>query len=659
MRLYATEQDGAPGREDGILLPKADLSPRFWHDFVVERIDVRRHVRSVVPLGSRDHRVRLPLDHPRGAAQRRRRLGSWASPRGEPDAFTPEHESIVLALADLVAAALEHERMWNEEHRRRERGDALERLLPTLAKSMDVREIFQQISQVTQGVIPHDFVGLAFLNAEGDALTDPRALRRQPLAPARAAGVAGVSRLARERLLHRARRLGRRPRDASRATDVCTPRIKARPLREKSSWIRLVSGSSRRGASVPGSRCPLRSQGEIVGTMLFGSQRPDAYEPCDADLARRVADHVALALRLSAHGRRAAPRRAGGASTPPRWRAASSPLTTRDRRDQRLRPRRRRVPAWKDALAPAREPAGRAETTVLLLGESGTGKEVIARYDPPRVARAPDGPFVALNCAALPEHLLESELFGHERGAFTGAAHGKPGQIELAAGRRALPRRGRRDEPVRAGQAPARAPGARVPARRRHATLDRRRARHRRDQPRPAGRDRARHVPRGPLLPAAGVRDPAAAAARAARRHPAAERGVPRGPAPRLRAPARGHLARGARAPAAPTRGPATCASCATSSSARRSCATAASSAPSTSRSAPARDPPSPAPAPAVTPTVSRVPEAPSATDLPRAERAMVERALKEARFNKSKAARALGLTRTQLYVRLRRHGLG
>lgn len=74
-----------------------------------------------------------------------------------------------------------------------------------------------------------------------------------------------------------------------------------------------------------------------------------------------------------------------------------------------------------------------ASAPVLVLGESGTGKEVVALTIHRRSARA-KGPFVAINCGAIPETLIESELFGHERGAFTGAHTQRPGRIEMAQG---------------------------------------------------------------------------------------------------------------------------------------------------------------------------------------------------------------------------------
>jgi transcriptional regulator with GAF, ATPase, and Fis domain len=77
--------------------------------------------------------------------------------------------------------------------------------------------------------------------------------------------------------------------------------------------------------------------------------------------------------------------------------------------------------------------AASARTTVLLLGESGVGKEIVARAIHGWSPRA-DGPFVAVNCVALTPELLESELFGHEKGAFTGAIAQKKGKFELAEG---------------------------------------------------------------------------------------------------------------------------------------------------------------------------------------------------------------------------------
>jgi two-component system, response regulator FlrC len=107
-------------------------------------------------------------------------------------------------------------------------------------------------------------------------------------------------------------------------------------------------------------------------------------------------------------------------------RGPSTPGRTRERHLIAEHPLMKRVLALARQVAPSK-------ATVLISGESGTGKEMVARYIHQQSPRS-DHPFVAVNCAALPEHLLESELFGHEKGAFTGAISRKPGRFELAAG---------------------------------------------------------------------------------------------------------------------------------------------------------------------------------------------------------------------------------
>jgi DNA-binding NtrC family response regulator len=92
-----------------------------------------------------------------------------------------------------------------------------------------------------------------------------------------------------------------------------------------------------------------------------------------------------------------------------------------------------RSPALRATLDHAMRVAPHRDVTVLLRGETGTGKDILARAIHYHSPRAPE-PFVEINCAAIPHNLLESELFGHEKGAFTGAVATKPGLFELAHG---------------------------------------------------------------------------------------------------------------------------------------------------------------------------------------------------------------------------------
>jgi FixJ family two-component response regulator len=155
----------------------------------------------------------------------------------------------------------------------------------------------------------------------------------------------------------------------------------------------------------------------------------------------------------------------------------------------------------------------------------GTGKTRLARFLHDR-SSAPRGALRHGELRRAPRTLLESELFGHEAGAFTGAVARKEGRFAWP-GRHAVPRRDHRDEPVRAGQAAARAPGRRVRARRRQPRRCGRRAHRRRHQPRPAGRGRRGPVPRGPVLPAQRHPPAPPPAARAARGRGAAHRPLP------------------------------------------------------------------------------------------------------------------------------------
>ena len=273
-----------------------------------------------------------------------------------------------------------------------EQVDAFQDLLPALARGLDVRDIFQHLSAVASRIVPHDEANLALLTE------NPSQFR-----------------------LH-ASTLDSAP------EVVCLGKVCPIGDADEPQVFDVVPGPERGLRS--GLSVPVSIDDRMVGVFALFSRRPRAYSTSDLILAERLAAYIAVALshqRLAEEARRLAVERERSAQLESRVQTLT--------RELELRTHGRVVgqsAEWLDVLKKATQVAP-TDTTVLLSGESGTGKEVVARFIHRASARK-SGPFVALNCAALPEQLLESELFGYERGAFTGAQQAKPGQIELAAG---------------------------------------------------------------------------------------------------------------------------------------------------------------------------------------------------------------------------------
>jgi two-component system response regulator AtoC len=431
IRVYVTAGDPAATLLEERVYTRADFSPRLhpedFRPLVVE--DVQRELdgrylldRTLLERGVRSL-LRLPLGH--GAL----RQGTLVLVAREGGRFREEHLRRLAIVAELLTLALAHEKLADAGRVRRLRRDALQRLVPALTGTLDVRAVFEQVAKISQEVIPHDYVRLGLLSEDGRRVrvhanhgvgADARDLPEFPVP---------------EEILHTTNWDYTLARECT-VVDPSTVRIhivNRSPLPETvielhlgEFWMKPFTELGVRSML----RATIRLNDRPIGGLEFASRQPDHFDDTDAEFAMRIAEHMALALahqRLAEESRRTAAAVDRAAHLEARVHALAEEL-------EGLSPHRAlgRSRKWRDVLAQATKVAP-TDTTVLLSGESGTGKEVVARFVH-RGSSRKEGPFVALNCAALPEQLLESELFGHEKGAFTGAVAMRPGKIEQAAG---------------------------------------------------------------------------------------------------------------------------------------------------------------------------------------------------------------------------------
>jgi transcriptional regulator with GAF, ATPase, and Fis domain len=313
-------------------------------------------------------------------------------------------------VADHVALSLSHHRLVEEARETEELRartanlELLDGLLIALTDTGELPQLFDRISEIAKTVLPHDMLALPVLLPDG----------KHARVYANSGGASPFPDVVDA------------PPVFATGRDWEFDLIDDLPLHPEQRNLTATKLGYRSAL-----RVPIRLDDRLVAALAFLAFAPEAFTHTDILIARRVADRIALSL--SREQGAAASLRADEAS------ARVSRLESRvreltDELDARTGYRRvvGESPEWREVLTQAAQ-VGATDTTVLLLGESGTGKEVVARFLH-RASSRSGGPFVAINCAAMPENLLESELFGYERGAFTGATQTKPGQIEQAAG---------------------------------------------------------------------------------------------------------------------------------------------------------------------------------------------------------------------------------
>jgi len=322
------------------------------------------------------------------------RLGALGFASRSEDAY-PEHEHRFLTLAARqIAAALSAAEI--ADARSLERTRLLLELTNRIVSKLELRELLQEIFKIVRSVMSSDAVGVALADRETGELR------------------------------HYASDFGNRPGPSGEAMLQCVQRAYETGQRVYLTKQDLATEPDRfRGPAPPASLCllPLISRGRVLGVFGAGSQNEDAFTSADFDFLGRVADQMAIAVENALA-----------------FQEITQLKDKLDRENVYLESEIRAELGFEEIIGNSealRKVLGEiktvapADSTVLIEGETGSGKELIARALHNLSSRSSNA-FVKLNCAAIPTGLLESELFGHEKGAFTGAIAQRIGRFELA-----------------------------------------------------------------------------------------------------------------------------------------------------------------------------------------------------------------------------------
>jgi formate hydrogenlyase transcriptional activator len=355
----------------------------------------------------REHGVRSFCCLPLTTIQRR--LGALLIGRPERGAYNPSEVDFAQLVAAHVAVAVDNalhaqeaQALQQQLTREHDRLQLLLEVNNAVVSQLDLRPLFQALSATLRRVMPCDYVGLALADGASHqlrlyALDFPAgqgSLQEDMLFP-----IEGSA--------------------SGKAFQTGKPLALSGPawLESEIYQVGAVEGFQ------SGCFLPLISHHRVLGVLQLTRLQENAFTQDDVDFLSQVANQVAIAVENALNYRQVTESRAKLAEEK---RYLQGEIRTEHHFDEIIGASAalQQVLAQVEVVAPT-------DATVLIQGETGTGKELIARAVHQRSARR-DHTFVTVNCAAIPSGLLESELFGHERGAFTGAIAQKLGRFELA-----------------------------------------------------------------------------------------------------------------------------------------------------------------------------------------------------------------------------------